>query len=508
VSPRYPAGRMSEPLDPALDGLEPQELWRQFDAIRRIPRPSLFEEGVRSYLRGVAEQHGWSVKQDGAGNLVIRVPGAGRGRNSPTLALQGHMDMVCEKDPGIDHDFHRDPIQLRRAVKMIGGKPHEVLQANGTTLGSDNGVGCATALALALVPGLDHPPLELLFTADEEQGMSGAMALDPGLITARRLINFDAELEGRVYLSCAGGREQHARWQLDREPRCHDDVALEIRVEGLRSGHSGVDIHEGRGNAIALLVQLLTDRSLDLEGVRPARCEGGTRPNVIARQASAILWCARRRVEPLRAGLQSVAERMKEPLAAIEPELAIRITEVDPANVEDPISAMTGKAIFEALRLQPHGVLVWSSVIPGFVETSNNLAILTTSREELHLTTMARSSRQGAIEAYQDRWERTLEASGAGVSYQHAFPGWEPRLDTELVAKAKSSYRELFDRDVIIEAIHAGLECGILGDRVPGLEMIAFGPDIHNAHTPDETLVLETVEPFWRYAVRLVASLC
>jgi dipeptidase D len=500
---------MPDPLDPALDGLEPQELWRQFDAIRRIPRPSLFEEGVRVYLRGLAEQQGWPVRQDEAGNLVMRVPGAGRGRRSPTLALQGHMDMVCEKDPGSDHDFYRDPIQLRRTIKTIDGKPQELLQAIGTTLGSDNGIGCAAALALALTPGLDHPPLELLFTADEEQGMSGAMALDPSLLSARRLINFDAELEGRVYLSCAGGREQHARWQLDREPRCHDDVALRLTVEGLRSGHSGVDIHEGRGNAIALLIQLLTDRSLDLEGVRPAQCFGGTRPNVIARQATAVLWCARSRVEPLTAALTAIAERLRQPFATIEPELQVTVVEVaDTSTVLDPISALTGRAIFEALRLQTHGVLAWSTVIPGLVETSNNLAKLETTDDELHLVAMARSSRHGAIEVFQDRCERALEASGATIEYLHGFPGWEPKPDTELVHRAKAAYRELFGRDIIIEAIHAGLECGILGDRVPGLEMIAFGPDIHNAHTPDESLVIATVEPFWRYTVRLVASLC
>lgn len=500
---------MPDPLDPALDGLEPQELWRQFDAIRRIPRPSLFEEGVRVHLRGLAEQQGWPVHQDAAGNLVLRVPGAGRGRNSPKLALQGHMDMVCEKDPGSDHDFHRDPIQLRRTTKTIDGKQQELLQAIGTTLGSDNGIGCATALAIALTPGLDHPPLELVFTADEEQGMSGAMALDPSLITARRLINFDAELEGRVYLSCAGGREQHARWQLDREPRCYDDVALRVCVEGLRSGHSGVDIHEGRGNAIALLIQLLTDRSLDLEGVRLAHCAGGTRPNVIARQAAVVVWCARSRVEPLTAALTTIADRLRAPYATIEPELQVSIAEVaDSSTVSDPISPLTGRAIFEALRLQTHGVLAWSTVIPGLVETSNNLAKLETSDDELHLVAMARSSRHGALEVFQDRCERALEASGATIEYHHAFPGWEPKPDTELVVQAKASYRELFGRDVIIEAIHAGLECGILGDRIPGLEMIAFGPDIHNAHTPDESLVIATVEPFWRYAVRLVASLC
>ncbi len=500
---------MPAPLDPALEGLEPEQLWRQFDAIRQIPRPSLFEEGVRIYLRGLAEQQGWAVRQDDAGNLVLRVPGAGRGRKSPALALQGHMDMVCEKDLGVEHDFHRDPIQLRRATRMIAGRPRDVLQARGTTLGSDNGIGCATALALALEPGLDHPPLELLFTADEEQGMSGAMALDPSMLSARRLINFDAEAEGRVYLSCAGGRELHARWQLDREPSCYDDVALRVTIEGLRSGHSGVDIHEGRGNAIALLIQLLTDRSLDLEGVRLASCDGGSRSNVIARQGSVVLWCASSRIEPLSAALLSLGERLCEPYATIEPDLRISVDEIsNPSDVPDPISALMGRAIFEALRMQTNGVLAWSTVIPGLVETSNNLAVLATTQDELRLVAMSRSSRHGAIEAFQDRCELALEASGATIEYHNGFPGWEPQPDTDLVLQAKASFRMLFQHEVIIEAIHAGLECGILGDRVPGLEMIAFGPEIHDAHTPVESLLIDTVEPFWRYAVRLVANLC
>jgi dipeptidase D len=498
-------------LDPALEGLQPVLLWRQFDALRRIPRASNHEEGVRSYLRSLAESQGWEVRQDQGGNVLLRVPGSGRGRRSAPVALQGHMDMVCEKDPDSAHDFMRDPIRLRRATRTISGATREVLQAVGTTLGSDNGIGCATMLALALAPDLDRPPLELLFTADEEVGMSGALALDAAMISARRLINFDAELEGHLYLSCAGGREQHARWQLDREPRCHDDTVLRVRVEGLRSGHSGVDIHEGRGNAIALLVALLTDRSLNLEGVRPATVQGGTRANVIARHAEALLWCARRRVEPLRTHLLALGERLRETYALVEPELHFEVSELDAAalpDVPDPVGGMTARAIFEALRVLPHGVLAWSSVMPGLVETSNNLAVVATDAAELRLVTMARSSKPGAIEAHQDRWERTLEASGATIEHHHAFPGWEPRPDTELVDKAKSTYRELFERDPVLEAIHAGLECGILSDRLPGLEMVAFGPDIHDAHTPQESLVIDTVEPFWRHAVRLVASLC
>jgi dipeptidase D len=504
----------TEPLDPALAGLEPPELWRQFDALRRIPRPSLQEAGVRAYLTSVAEAHGWAAVTDDVGNILLRVPGRGRGVDAEPLAIQGHMDMVCEKLSDVDHDFERDPILLRRGVRRIAGEDRDVLQAQGTTLGSDNGIGCAAALALGLTPGLEHPPLELLFTADEETGMTGALALDPTLLHARRLINLDAELEGRIYLSCAGGRELHASWQLDRDDRHLDDVAVRIEVGGLRGGHSGVDIHEGRANALAVLIAVLTAEEVELEGVRLATCDGGGRANAIARTAETVLWCASSRVRGLAQGIEIASQRIAASFAAIDPELFVRFTELpadEQSTVPAPVSSITSRAMLEALRNIRDGVLTWSPLIAGLVETSNNLGAITTvttpDGDELRLLLMSRSSKPGALEGFQDRCERTLEASGATVSCCHAFPGWEARLDTELLSTARASYSALFGRQPILEAIHAGLECGVLNDRVPGLEMIAFGPDIHDAHTPNETLVIDTVEPFWRFVVQLAADL-
>ena len=497
-------------LDPALEGLEPTELWRQFDALRRIPRPSLHEAGVRAHLKAIAEREGWDAVVDGAGNIVLRVDGRGAGVDSEPLAIQGHMDMVCEKRAESGHDFHADPILLRRATRTFAGRQRDVLQAEGTTLGADNGIGVAAALALALTPGLDHPPLELLFTADEEEGMSGAFALDSKLIRARRMINLDAEAEGRIYLSCAGGRELHATWELDREEPHYDDVAVRLSIQGLRGGHSGVDIHEGRVNAIAALVTLLTDRSLDLEGVRVASCHGGGRPNAIARSAETILWCPRSRVGPLATAFEAAGRRFAEANAEVDPELTVRFTELsgdDLDAVPQPVSAMISRSILEALKNQPTGVLTWSKVIPGLVETSNNLGTIETSDATMRLIEMARSSKQGALEGYQERWERTLEASGARVEYLHAFPGWEARVDTQLLSAAEAAYEGLFGRKPIREAIHAGLECGVIGERITGLEMIAFGPDIFDAHTPTESLAIDTVEPFWRFVVELAARL-
>lgn len=463
---------------------------------------------MREYLRRLAGDHGWEVVEDDAGNLLLRVPGRGRGVNAELLAIQGHMDMVCEKFPDVEHDFLHDPIGLQRTTAVFHGHHHDVLRARGTTLGSDNGIGCSAALALAITPGLHHPPLELLFTADEEDGMTGAFGLDPALIRARRLLNFDAELEGCVYLSCAGGRELHTRWELDRVPRCSDDVPVRLSVSGLHGGHSGVDIHEQRANAIAVLVRLLTAPGVVLEGVRMASCDGGGRPNAIARDANTVLWVARSRLQALEASLLAAGDELREHLADIDPDLAVTVTVLDDDEaIPDPVSATTSRSILEALRNQRHGVLAMSKVIDGLVETSNNLGSITTDGDTLHLVQMTRSSKHGALEAFQDRCELTLEASGAEVTTRHAFPGWEADPDNDLVRKAEAVYRELFGKPVKLEAIHAGLECGVLGDRIPGLEMIAFGPDIFDAHTPTESLGVASVEPFWRFAVELVEAL-
>ncbi|PRQ03587.1 Cytosol non-specific dipeptidase [Enhygromyxa salina] len=501
---------MGDELHPTLIGLEPAELWRQFDALRQIPRPSLHEAGVRAYLKGLAEREGWDSATDEAGNIVLRVPGRGAGVDSEPLAVQGHMDMVCEKRSDSPHDFHTDPIALRRSTRTFQGREREVLQAEGTTLGADNGIGVAAGLALALTPDLVHPPLELLFTADEEEGMSGAFGLDPGLLTARRLINLDAELEGCIYLSCAGGRELHAIWDLNRDERHHGDVPVRVSIQGLRGGHSGVDIHRGRANAIAVLVRLLTAEGVDLEGVRFASCDGGGRANAIARTVETTLWCAKARVHALERALETAGRQIAESMVEVDPELAVGFVELpaeDHDAVPGPVSARTSRAILEALRAQPTGVLTWSAVIPGLVETSNNLGTISTSGDQLRLVALARSSKDGAVDGFQDRCERTLEASGATVEYHHGFPGWEARVDTELLHQAEAAYEELFERKPVREAIHAGLECGVLGNRVPGLEMIAFGPDIFDAHTPDESLPIDTVEPFWRFVVHLAARL-
>jgi dipeptidase D len=499
---------VNAPIDPALEGLTPRSLWEQFDALRRIPRPSLAEEGVRAHLRALARDNGFGLREDGAGNLVLVVPARGRGVGKAPLSIQGHMDMVCEKATGVEHDFTRDAIALQRREVDVDGRPMDVLQACGTTLGSDNGIGCATALAIALEPDLDHPPLELLFTANEENGMTGAAALDPNLVTARRLLNLDAEEDGTIYLSCAGGRDLVATWTVERQNPGSDAVPLEIVVDGLRGGHSGVDIHLGRANAIVLAVRALSNPGIDLDGVQLASFEGGGRANAIPRRARVVLWCARSRVDAVIAQIATAAENLRNEIAATDPDLEVSCETISPDGVLGPLPPPIGKAIFRAVASIPDGVLAWSEVIDGLVETSNNIGIFTTDETSMRVQCLSRSSKEGAVVALQERVERKLESSGASVLFQGEYPGWEAKLDTELLAVARTTYARLFGRQPALKAIHAGLECGILGRRIPNLEMIAFGPAIHNAHTPDEMLVIDTVAPFWRFVSELVADLC
>ena len=499
---------MADELDAALTGLEPRILWEQFDAIRRIPRPSLHEERVRQYLRDLAAAQGWRTREDKAGNIVIYVQGCGRGVDSASLAFQGHMDMVCVKDPEVTHDFHRDPIALARETIVVEGEPRDVLTAQGTTLGSDNGLGIAAALAVALDESVDHPPLELLFTADEETGMTGAFALDGSMISAGRLINLDAEEQGSVYLSCAGGRDLVAQWELQREPARAEDIALRVRVSGLRGGHSGVDIHEGRPNAIMVLLRALAAPNVELDGVRLASCDGGGRTNAIPRTAQAILWCSPQRSESLRQQLIAAVHGLIEGFGPLDRELTFLVEQVDASECPGPLAAAGSRAVLKALTTLPDGVIAWSKSIDGLVETSSNLGILETTEGTLRATCMTRSSADDAIEHVQERMKLALEASGAQVEFRGAYPGWEADLDNPLLERHNQVYERLFGRPPAVKAIHAGLECGILHKRIPGVHMIAFGPEIRNAHTPDEAVLLDTVEPFWRLVAALASDLC
>lgn len=470
-----------------VSDLQPEALWRHFDHILTIPRGSKNEEAMRRYVAGVADRLGLAVQGDAAGNLVVVKPATPGREGAAVTILQAHLDMVNEKNSDVDHDFERDPILPQR--------DGDFLKATGTTLGSDNGIGVAAMLALAESDGLVHPPLELLFTFDEETGLTGAQQLDGSLLSARTLINLDTEEEGALYVGCAGGAGTDLAVPLETMFGAEGRAALEVRLGGLKGGHSGVDIHLQRGNASSLLARILQALWPKFQ-FEVASFEGGNLHNAIPREAKAVV-----RVAP--ADRPRFAEAVEREAAAIRAELAA--VEAGPTvaivDAEAPLEVWSDATVQRTLGLLvalPHGVLRMSDAIPGLVETSTNLARVRTEGTTLSIHCSNRSSVASALQATQRRIGAFGEMLGAEVAQSEGYPGWQPNLDSAVLAVAKRAVEKVYGREPEVKAIHAGLECGLIGEKVPGIDMVSFGPQIEFPHSPGERVGIASVERFWR----------
>ena len=478
---------------------EPQPLWRHFDDILTIPRASKQEEKMRDYVVGVAERRGLAHQEDAAGNVVVRLPASPGREGAPVVVLQSHLDMVNEKNSDVPHDFSKDPIVPRQ----VG----EYLYATGTTLGADNGIGVATMLALMEADGLAHGPLELLFTIDEETGLTGALRLDPSLLTGRRLLNLDSEEEGRVTVGCAGGIDTRLTLPLATEPVPEGAVAVDLRLTGLLGGHSGTEIHLQRGNAIKLLARALfvVAHGTDPVPFSLASFAGGNKRNAIPREATARVVVAPERRE---AFLQAVEAEMTAIRAEFRPaDPGIRFATPSADLPERVWSAVTGRTVLALLHGLPHGVLAMSYDIPDLVETSTNVAVVTGEDGALQVQNSTRSSVASAINAARLRLEALAELAGAGVTPSDAYPGWKPDLTSALLGVVQAVHRRVLGKDPEIQAIHAGLECGLIGEKVPGMEMVSIGPQIESPHSPDERVKIPSVAEFWRFLVALLDEL-
>lgn len=482
-----------------VSDLDPKTLWQQFDRILTIPRGSKNEEGMRLFVREVADRAGLTVAADAAGNLVVRKPASSGRGSAPAIVLQSHLDMVAEKNSDVTFDFTRDAIQPRR----LG----DYLHATGTTLGADNGIGVAAMLAIAEARDLVHPPLELLFTIDEETGLTGAAGLDPGLLTGRRLLNLDTEEEYALYVGCAGGAGTELAIPLETMYGADGYAAVEVRISGFKGGHSGVDIHLQRGNAIALL-----DRALN--GLHPqfgfelVRVEGGNMHNAIPREARALVRVARAERANLEAALGRQAAVFTEELRGIEDGIRFEVAAVDASAVPSEVLAeSTTKRVLALLAALPHGVLAMSHDIPGLVETSTNLAKLRTDGAVLRIHQSNRSSVQSALRATQARIAAFAELAGGEAVQSEGYPGWKPELSSPLLATLKRVHAETFGREPEVKAIHAGLECGLIGEKFPGMDMISFGPQIEFPHSPDERVLIPSVGRFWKLLEATLAAL-
>ncbi|MBS0356165.1 MAG: aminoacyl-histidine dipeptidase [Proteobacteria bacterium] len=481
--------------DSVFSGLEPAAVWSHFATLCRIPRQSKAEDALRDHLLDWAQGRGLAAAVDGAGNLIIRKPASPGHEAAPGVVLQGHLDMVCQANADTPHDFARDAIRPRRD----GGW----LVADGTTLGADNGIGVALILAALEDKALIHGPLEALFTVDEEAGMGGAQGLAPGVLQGSLMLNLDTEDWGEFYLGCAGGADVnvHRPGHPARLPTGF--ICRRIRLGGLRGGHSGVNIHEERGNAIKLLVRVLRSLEADFP-LRLASLQGGTARNALPREAQAVVALPTTQVAELEEALAGWQALLREELAGVDDGVSLH---TGPATA-DMLLAETEQAVWLAsLHAAPHGVRRWSLAVPGVVETSNNLGVVSVSPTEGSANFMVRSLRDSGSTALAEEIVSLFALSATPAEISGHYPGWTPNPASPLLALCQAAYTREFGGESQVKVIHAGLECGIIGAKYPGLDTVSFGPTIRGAHAPGERVDIDSVGRAWQLFTAILADI-
>ncbi|MEZ5146335.1 MAG: aminoacyl-histidine dipeptidase [Bacteroidales bacterium] len=466
--------------------LQPSRLWFYFSEILKIPRPSKKEEKIIAYLLEFGKTHNLETLQDDIGNVLIRKPATQGMENKKTTVLQSHVDMVCEKNNDTEFNFETDAIKARIEDGWV--------KATGTTLGADDGIGIATQLAILEANDIKHGPIECLFTVDEETGLTGAFGLKPGFLKGKILLNLDSEDEGELFIGCAGGKDTVVHFELEKMPIPEDHSFFRLVVKGLQGGHSGDDISKGRGNANKILNRMLWHGAQKM-GLKVSFIDGGNLRNAIAREAFAILAVPNNEVSTYKQYIESFSGKVKAEYHITEPDLTIEIEAVVP--YEYVISNNLQNRLLNAIYACPHGVIAWSAEIPNFVETSTNLASVKFEKNKILVTTSQRSSVESSKEDIGNMVASTFHLAGAEVYHSDGYPGWTPNPHSEIVEITRQSYTDLFNEEPKVLAIHAGLECGLIGDVYPEMDMISFGPTIKGAHSPDERLRIDTVQKFW-----------
>ena len=474
-----------------LSELQPQPLFNYFEDICQVPRPSKKEEKIRQFLLNFAEQNGLESKTDKAGNVLIMKPATRGMENAPTVILQTHMDMVCEKNSDKEFDFDKDPIE----PMIVDGW----VKANGTTLGADCGIGIAAQMAVLTSAELKHGPLECLITVDEETGLTGAFELEEGFLGGSILLNLDSEDEGEMFVGCAGGVDTLATFNYTSERVPENNVALKISVSGLLGGHSGDDIHKNRGNANKILNRVLWNFNKKYT-IRLALFDGGNLRNAIAREAFAIITLPDNEKQNLLEDFDRMTTEIKNEFQYAETKLQLRCLETD--IPEKVIDEQTQNKLLNAIYACPHGVLEMSTRMEGMVETSTNLAsVKFIEGNQIQVTTSQRSELESRKYYAAESVEAVFSLAGAKVAQTDGYPGWTPNPDSEVVRITVDSYKRLFGNEPVVRSIHAGLECGLFLEKYPHLDMVSFGPTIKGAHSPDERLDIETTDKFWKHLV-------
>ncbi len=476
--------------------LQPSGLWKNFYDLTQIPRPSKHEEKVRDFVVAFGKKLGLETIVDETGNVIIRKPATPGMEKLKGVILQGHLDMVPQKNTGVAHDFEKDPIDA-----WIDG---EWVKARNTTLGADNGMGVAAAMSILEAKDIPHGPVEALFTIDEETGMTGAFGLKPGLLKGDILINMDSEDEGELYIGCAGGTNANVVMKYRETPVPAGMEAIKISVTGLKGGHSGVDIHLGRGNSNKIAARLLFEASEQF-GLMLADFDGGSLRNAIPREAFLTVLVPAGKKNDFISYVASLEAVVRKELSAVEPDLKIELTSAQaPAFVFDPDGQ---KNLIRALYGCPNGVIRMSNEMHGLVETSINMALVKTGKEEVRIQCLLRSSVDSAKTDLEHMVQCVFEACGASVMFDGQYPGWKPNPESAILKTMLQVYENHFGKVPEIRAIHAGLECGILGGAYPHWDMISFGPTIRFPHSPDEKVNIATVQKFWDFLLETLKNI-
>lgn len=479
-----------------LQQLEPQAVFSVFEALSAIPRGSGKEKKVSDWIVSEGKKLGLCVYQDEAHNVIIKKPGTTGYEQSAPVILQGHMDMVCEKEEGLDFDFETDGLRL-----MVDG---DFVTADGTTLGGDDGIAVAMMLAILASKDMAHPPIEAVFTSDEEAGMNGIRALDCAQLSGRRLINLDSEEEGHILSCCAGGMKAITSLPLHWEKAKADSCFLELFLNGLAGGHSGSDIHLQRANAHQLMGRLL-GRLRNEAGVAVVSVNGGNMDNAIARSCRAVVACGAEEVEMVKEKAALWLKEMEAEYAGAENDMALDVTKAEAQ--EEVLTDDCAQKVVALLTLTPFGVQTMSLAMPGLVESSNNLGIVRTSKEAFTVTCAGRSSVESRKHFLSDRLSTLASLMGASYSEHGDYPAWEYEANSPLRETMVTVYEQLFGQKPQVDAIHAGLECGMFAKSIPGIDMASIGPDLFDVHTTKERMSISSVARTWQYLQEILRNL-
>jgi dipeptidase D len=483
-------------MSKVFNGLSPEKVWDYFDEICKVPRPSKKEKLITEYIIGVARKLNLENEVDQTGNILIRKPATRGFEHLPVVILQSHIDMVCEKNSETLHDFDSDSI-----IPFIDG---EWVKAKGTTLGADDGIGIAAQLAILEVSDIQHGPLEMLFTVDEETGLTGAKGLQEEFLKGRILLNLDSEDEGELFIGCAGGQDTKVFMSYSRVSVNYDFTGFQIKISGLQGGHSGDDINKGRGNAVKILNRLLWTASHQFE-VRISVIDGGNLRNAIAREAYANVIVPNRFSAEFVKYIKQYNSIVKAEFKITEPGLLVSYHPIELPSFLIDLS--TQERLLNALYACPHGVIAMSADIPNFVETSTNLASVKMTDKVIEIGTSQRSSTEHGKQDVLNMVESVFRLAGGKITHGDGYPGWTPNPNSPILDVTRAAYIKLFKTEPKVLAIHAGLECGLVGEKYPGIDMISFGPTIKGAHSPDESLQIDTVQKFWDLTLEVLKNI-